>query len=72
VAFADDIAGSHKIFSLHDTAGRRLGEAVAAPGARSLEIDLKALTGYDLPCGVYFATVLTPTDKATIKVVVIR
>jgi beta-lactamase superfamily II metal-dependent hydrolase len=72
VAFAAEIVGGLKIFSLYDTAGRKLGEATAGPGTEYLAIDLKTLCGHEVPCGVYFATVTTRTDRATLKVVLIQ
>lgn len=72
IAFAEDVAGHHKCFTLYDTTGRSLGEASSGPGTTSLEIDLKALCGYELPCGIYFATVATPSDRATLKIVIIQ
>ncbi len=72
IAFAEEIADSDKRFTLYDTAGRKLGEAVSGPGTKSLGIDLKALCGYDIPCGIYFATVTALEHRATLKIVVIR
>jgi len=72
IAFAEDIAGTAKRFTLYDTAGRRLGEASAGPGTGSLEIDLEHLCGHEIPCGIYFATVSTENRRSTLKIVVVR
>jgi hypothetical protein len=72
VAFAEDIAGSDKLFTLYDTAGRQLGEVSSGPGSAQIEIDLEDLCGFELPCGIYFATVTAEDRRATLKIVVIR
>ncbi len=72
MAFAEEIAESHKRLTLYDTAGRKLGETFSGPGTKTIEIDLKTLCGYEIPCGIYFATVTTPEHRATVKIVVTR
>jgi hypothetical protein len=72
VAFAEDVVGSTKEFRLFDTAGRKLGEAVSGRGARSMEIDFKALCGYELRSGIYFGTVDVQGRQSTFKIVVVR
>jgi beta-lactamase superfamily II metal-dependent hydrolase len=72
IAFAENVTAGNKLFTLYDTAGHKLGEAVSGPGTKSLGIDLKALCGYEIPCGIYFATITTPEHRTTVKIVIIR